>query len=321
MLIVLEGTDRAGKTTLAQMLEDAAAARGIEVTRIHKGAPTEENGILEYESPLEKLLDEVLSEKHLIICDRWHLGERVYGPLLRKKSIVTPAQAVHIEMFLQAVGAMRIIVAATKGTLTDRFRTDLGRTEAVTVLQAKFVNSWMQEEGRRLMWQVIDTSNGVSAAQVAALLKAAETVVTLVPKLGRTPGIIGNTMFARTLIVGDKRNDGPRSQNELYPRAFTPARDPSGSAVLMNAIAIGKLTSTSAVVNANEADIAAVYEAFKSQNRGISVIALGSEAAAACYEADVPCQRVPHPAYWCRFRFGEEELYATKLLEASVGAP
>jgi thymidylate kinase len=105
MLIILEGVDGAGKSTLA-----AAIKRKIElehpqdvVEYIHASQIT---GTVfeEYVDPLE---DYIPGTNRHIIIDRWHVGELIYGPLYRNGSQfdVTPGSYAWVEMFLAAKGA------------------------------------------------------------------------------------------------------------------------------------------------------------------------------------------------------------------------
>jgi hypothetical protein len=105
MLIILEGVDGAGKSTLA-----AAIKREIElqhpedvVEYIHASQIT---GTVfeEYVDPLE---DYIPGTKRHIIIDRWHVGELIYGPLYRHGSQfdVTPGSYAWVEMFLASKGA------------------------------------------------------------------------------------------------------------------------------------------------------------------------------------------------------------------------
>lgn len=116
MLIVLEGCDGTGKTTLADLLLETHQGSS-EI--IHKG-PIKRHPLQEYEWDLRGYDRTRLD--HLVVCDRWHVGELVYGPLYRGRSTMTGAQQRHIEMFLQSRGAVRMVVDALPATIIRRLR-------------------------------------------------------------------------------------------------------------------------------------------------------------------------------------------------------
>ena len=116
MLIVLEGVDGAGKTTLADLLLEAHDGPS-EIQ--HKG-PLKINPLVEYEWSMRSYNRTDLS--HLLVADRWHVGELIYGPLYRGKSQLTKGMRQHVEMFLQSRGAVTRVVHAPVETIKRRLR-------------------------------------------------------------------------------------------------------------------------------------------------------------------------------------------------------
>ena len=73
--IILEGCDRVGKSTV----KDILCNRGDILIATHFRSPGGyDEGIMEYNKTLT-----FLNNNEHILYDRWALGERVYGPLLR----------------------------------------------------------------------------------------------------------------------------------------------------------------------------------------------------------------------------------------------
>src|ERR1044071_6965701 len=109
MLIVLEGTEAVGKTTLA----NALAAKWQELTDyhgdggtariLHHGYPdTDRHIYTQYAEPLgdERLRASVLDRKNLFIFDRYHLGDLLYGPLMRGGASLSTAHVAHLGLRL-----------------------------------------------------------------------------------------------------------------------------------------------------------------------------------------------------------------------------
>ena len=100
-IIILEGIDGSGKSTLAQRIAEKSP---LPVRMEHRG-PIKDTVQAEYVNPLFEV-----DEKELFIADRWHVGEMIYGPLYRGKTMV--AQYVGaIESILDWFGAVRIVMS------------------------------------------------------------------------------------------------------------------------------------------------------------------------------------------------------------------
>lgn len=93
-LIVLEGCDGAGKTTLAENMK-TIILRDNENTRVeivHYGPPDTSISVVDtYMEPLRKLTrEQVGNESLVVICDRFAVGEIVYGEILRNEDRTVP---------------------------------------------------------------------------------------------------------------------------------------------------------------------------------------------------------------------------------------
>lgn len=96
MIIVIEGPDASGKSTLAWHL-----AQTVDGAYVHASAP-ERHPLVEYTSTIETLLPEP------VILDRWHIGEMIYGPRYRGKAGLSPHQFHAVEDYLAEHGALLV---------------------------------------------------------------------------------------------------------------------------------------------------------------------------------------------------------------------
>jgi hypothetical protein len=92
MLVVIEGLDRTGKTTLAREVSKQTGAQYM-----HFGAPTRH--------PIDEYLEPVLgyrpgSGRH-IVMDRGYLGELVWPTIFGRQSMMTETVRKIIEVYLQ----------------------------------------------------------------------------------------------------------------------------------------------------------------------------------------------------------------------------
>ena len=99
MLIILEGVDGAGKSTLVEAIEEQVP--GIET--MHRGQ-IKRSPLVEYEAGLNHYRP---GTGHDIVCDRWHIGELIYGPMLRGESKLSSASLEHIELYTASRGALK----------------------------------------------------------------------------------------------------------------------------------------------------------------------------------------------------------------------
>lgn len=103
ILIIIEGPDGGGKSTLATRVADRLTLTrpGDNVVVYHKGPPGA-HPLVEYESPLFSY--RAGTGQH-VICDRWHWGEWVYPTVMGRSSEADSPTFEHVEMFLHSRGA------------------------------------------------------------------------------------------------------------------------------------------------------------------------------------------------------------------------
>lgn len=117
MIIVLEGPDGVGKTTLADAIE---SVHGGDVIRMRSGPPPDDQDTaVHYATKIREMIS-MADSGCAVICDRLHIGELVYGPLLRGGSRITPAEANALDLMLDGAGAHLVHCTLPTGVMIER---------------------------------------------------------------------------------------------------------------------------------------------------------------------------------------------------------
>jgi hypothetical protein len=119
VIILLEGPDGAGKSTLCDELIRVHAEERRGGSAIWKRGPfTAKHG--PWEEYVQDLLQLTPNPDWLVVMDRWHLGELVYGPILRGAIRLSLAQCRWLDSLLRDRGALYVHVHAPSPTLMKR---------------------------------------------------------------------------------------------------------------------------------------------------------------------------------------------------------
>jgi len=108
MIIILEGENKTGKTTLANYIKENFDFDYIKCSQ-PKGNPFDE---------YNNILDNI--KEHTII-DRFHWGELVYGPIYRGKSGISESQFNELEKKIEDLGAIIIYCYDNANNIKKRF--------------------------------------------------------------------------------------------------------------------------------------------------------------------------------------------------------
>lgn len=292
MLLLLEGTDATGKTTLARDL----CARLENPCYYHRGRPDGTHPLTLY----ELALDWYMPGRGHVVCDRWHLGGQVYGPLKRGMPDLTPAEHWHIEQYLLKAGALLVLTEAPNhGALRQRLerRGDdfISPDEALTCT-AMFRRAWAGSALVRVTFRP-----GVD--NPTDLLAIADTLERGVAHLACFPTYVG-PLNPGVLLLGDRRG-GQEGDPRRSRAAFPPYGDSSGRFL---ASALGYPAHVG-IANANEEDVDALW----TELGWPQVVALG-RAATAGIPLSVPRALAHHPQYVRRFYHERADEYGAALL-------
>lgn len=202
MLIILEGVDGAGKTTLAREITAAlrAAYPGDQIDEYHK-APPRQHPLSEYEVPLYRYRP---GRNHHVVCDRWHVGEAIYPEVLERLTSWDVAVQRHIELFLRSRGALLVHVNPPMSVLRRRVRErgdDLIGEHQLLDLQFRY--------DRYVRDSILLTQRVASTATpfiVEKIISAARTLDQVSVPLSPHVTYVGPTAPAY-LILGDARHE------------------------------------------------------------------------------------------------------------------
>lgn len=312
MLIVVEGPDCAGKSTLIERLrryiEDLSPNDVVHV--IKSGTPIE-HPLEEYVVPLLGYRpNSKINANHHIICDRLHWGERVYPAVLQRATSMDMAQWRYIEAFLQSRGALMVHLSASTDTLVERMEVrgdDLIKPDQLDEIRTRY-----QHLVRDSVLPYIYGESHTMPHLVKLIVDAAEDCARTAMALNRFTTYVGPRAPAR-LLLGDVRGPAFQTENpidQLRP-AFMPYPSMSG-AYLWRALAEAPhhAFADGGIGVANACDVDDIRELHKALGRP-SVVTLGANATHAF--KDVATQ-VPHPQWVRRFAHHRIDEYGDQLL-------
>lgn len=190
MIVVLEGPDGSGKTTLARRL---AAKHDLEY--VHVGPPTPEQ-LADDDSLLRHYARLVETRRtRNVVFDRLALGERVYGPIFRGRDGLGPHGWRVFRRLLSGVRAIQVLCLprfeACKGAWSS------GREEMLKREDQFAASYWSYSSMRGEADLVHDWEREGSDAEVSMAISGSDLVMPL------PPGAVGSPTPS-LLIVGEK---------------------------------------------------------------------------------------------------------------------
>jgi hypothetical protein len=324
MLIIVEGPDGVGKTTLVRKL---AGYLGRNATvRVLKAGPPRGHPLDEYVLPLLDYRPDVLDGREHVICDRWHLGELVYPTVLDRPTRLSTPVLRYVEMFLAARGAVVAHVSDAPSDLERVLRDrgdDLVRPEQAGLM----VDLFHRAVGESTLPVLAVEARDSSATTVESVVGYAMRPALAASRTSNFVTYVG-TPYPRYLLVGDVRGvrrpgDSPDDlarRHGLLP-AFLPYENTCGE-YLLRAVTSALPTAPDrrlgavGVVNANDVDN--LYGVWSGLGRP-HVVPLGRRAEDTVRHTLPLAARtnqlydVPHPQYWKRFHYADHERYGKMI--------
>lgn len=289
MLIVLEGVDRVGKTTLASRLAKRLGCAVDHRTPKYEGHPLREYGAT---------LDWYRPGVHDLVVDRFHWSERAYGDELRGGSELTDEGVAWVDMYLHSRGAVVVLMEDSIEGISRRLGTDDPDEAATRSLQESYIAL-----GNRALVPVL-RANLTTPRLAVRVLAAARRAEAAAARLAGFPTYVGPPRPAG-LLFGIRRREGRR--NHGHAAAFAPYPDSSGRHLMRC------LPDSVGLANAEECD---PYDLWRALGRPPAA-ALGKEADAILEEAGVPRGAACHPQLARRFNYRYTEEYR-RLLESAL---
>jgi thymidylate kinase len=326
LLCLLEGVDGGSKTTTANAIRDywpdVGSPRDFQL--IHTGPPEPPGRCVyqEYESQLDSQAERVMSDSHLTVLDRWHLGDRIYGPRYRGFARYTEGGLLHTEMALSSFGAVKVICSPSLEVVQERVKnrgddyidiSDLPRIHAEYLEHAHQYGYTIitgQESQQRPPKSVADT--------ISSLLATARSNARRARELAKhSAGTYTGALYPDCIIAGDELGGTPDSRvgDRAFNRPFTPASPKTSAEWLMSALYKTGFYNTIGMVNVNHpgVDVALIAKVTAPQ---AGWVALGAKASKTLDSHKIWHNTVPHPAWAKRFKSAELNDYAEKLKHA-----
>lgn len=310
-MIILEGVDCTGKTSVANAIRDVLTRRELGVMMLKRGKPEPDaNPLDEYAGPISTY---PMNRHDNLVCDRWHVGEEVYGPLYRGGSRVNRAKRAFIDMLLASRGALLVHVTASHDMIVKR-HAERGEDflKVTDVTQAR--EAYLAMTADHHHWRLLDTTDmpldavplmAQTLVEIAGVRRhAAEQLIKL--KTDYVGPIIPDF-----LLVGDK----PANDDKPTYGAFTPWTGNSGSFLLTALHEAGAIGAHDVprfgMVNSSGMPLRELH-AILGYPR---VISLGSAASSRLANLGVPVVgHVRHPQYIRRFQHDQRVEYGNEIM-------
>lgn len=309
MKIILEGPDGAGKTELALKLKKMYP----ELIYKHHGVYPNHTG----QELLDLYTSSLLEHEHVLL-DRCYLSEYVYGNIMRGEDRLGYQGRQLLDRFCQARGIQTIICLPPWPTVKKNWKK---KVEDYTESSGHLHKIYMLYH---LLWSVrprILLYDYTKANRFDFdILAEKDNYALPAPAIG--------FRFAEQLIVGEQINR-KKSVHDLpfyllsgSSKFFYECIARGGfqrSLVLVNAVkASGEVTDKHRHrrTHKGENDLWAIVD--RMPNFQIAV-ALGKTAARVCSNQGIPFVKIPHPAYWQRFRGADQPGYF-RLLKETINA-
>lgn len=294
MLVVIEGVDKAGKSTLAERLKREL---GWNIVHFGKPGPKPANEYAEF-----------LKYGENMICDRFYVGELVYGPLLRGKHSMTALEIITIERMCRKAGMILVHVDPEYGIIATR----------LMLLGDELINAEQNEKAYKMFKDVVPTRNTgqiVRWVQGTTVQHVTETIrmmvdrdILLYERAKESCSGIGTVIGEKLVFVGESLND----KTTWIGMPFDSGASAEYLLTAMASIAVDE----SKVYITNSDKITQKEVDFLKGTGSTKFISLGNKAYDKLKTLGISSAKIPHPGYWRRFHHYDLAKYSNQIAKA-----
>lgn len=279
MLIVIEGTDASGKTTLVSEIQkqlNDLFPNNVEF--FHKSKPEEMTRrwvLKDYVTSVENFD----WTKKIAVADRWHWGEVTYAPLKRPESssdgygLLGVAGWRWVELFLSSRGASQVWLYQPLEVIQKRLSTrgdDYVSVDELDSILSQYRKAASQTATEFTVFYPDENSLNEVPTIASKIINDAYYHVSKVKYLSQFPWYIGRP-DPQVLLVGDTRNIKEKYGEETK-LPFMPVDGNSGD-FLLSALP-DKFWKTVGIININDKGVSEVDELWHTLGRP-KIVALG----------------------------------------------
>lgn len=298
MLIIIEGADKTGKTTLAK---EISSCLGFKYH--HFGVPGPD--------PASDYAKFLINMKEPTVCDRFFYGEMVYGPLLRGKSVIKPLERMVIERLCRMRNALLIHANTPLALVSERLRVmgDDMITQEQNEKAYEAFNSVLSDSSLPVLSFSSVYDNSAERFIINKLDVMAYNMLNKAIEAAKVITGVGTVDRPTVVLVGEKLNINQTWMCVPFDRG------PSSEFLNECIIRAGINESELYIVNADTLTKAEVD--FLYLNSAVKFVALGSKASIKLSEYEVQHVAIPHPQYWKRFHYTRKNEYIKMLVVAA----
>lgn len=294
-VIILEGENKTGKTTLAKEFQ----SHGFDYIKCSqpKGDP-----YIEYMNILKKI-------KKDTVIDRFAYGELVYGPLYRGESKLSNEQLRNIEMKVMALGGVLIYCTDNPKNIEKRFKqeneefADVKKIKKTISLYNKIFDKVLLKKYKHIMMSEYDILTNSKIWSILHNIKQSWSKIN---------NVIGNTYNPKLILVGDKRNI---KANFEYNKIGQPFDFGKSSQFLFEAIErAGIPLKDIMILNSDNKDLHLLRLYTEA-----TIVSLGAKANEKLNKLRIKNVKINHPSHESRFNHNNLNQYAKKLFKLYKG--
>lgn len=288
MITLIEGPDCAGKTTLARKICELTGA-----TYLHQG-PYQRDVLTE----TLDLLAPALRDGRDVVCDRLHVGELVYGPIMRHKCMMTSVERRMINRVLLAHETLVVFALPPKEVVINNWRALRERRDEYVQGEGLLEAIWSAYKTR--LYEITDLPHVhwdyTTDRSVEAMLHAVPR-----PPKNEGPGV-GVFREGVTLLVGERFARGTLGDGGWrFPFVGSMC-----SAWVTGLLEEWRVFESSLYwVNAVDGLERETDPSFVERLKPARVIALGNWAQDWVIRHNIEHTAVSHPQYWKRFHHND----------------